>query len=209
MATKARNATGGGDTDAVEALRELGGAMRARRHHLGLTLSEVAEGTGLSVPFLSQIETSFATPSLTSLFAIARVLETTPERLLAGPGPAEVVLTRSGQGQLYAVTDAALPARRRQLTGLGDPFSVAEYEAEPGSDLGQFFASHGRELLHVTSGCLIVDILDGDGGDNGGRVISHELNAGDTLVYPTSVRHRWRHAGPNLTRFTHVVGATS
>ena len=43
----------------------------------------MADRAGLSVPFLSQVETSFVAPSLTSLFAIARVLETTPERLLA------------------------------------------------------------------------------------------------------------------------------
>ena len=65
---------------------DLGSAVRARRRRLGLRLSDVAARTGLSVPFLSQIETNFATPSLTSLFAVADVLATSPERLLAGPG---------------------------------------------------------------------------------------------------------------------------
>ena len=53
----------------------------------------------------------------------------------------------------------------------------------------------------MTSGRLVVDIDDGD------EVVSHELQAGDTLVYPTSVRHRWRHAGRAHTRFLHVVSA--
>ena len=74
------------------ALRELGQAVRTRRAQLGLTLSQVAERSGLSAPFLSQVETSFAAPSLVSLFAIARVLDTTPERLLAGPVSADVVV---------------------------------------------------------------------------------------------------------------------
>ncbi len=187
------------DPDA-DARRDLGGAVRARRRQLGLKLSDVAAGTGLSVPFLSQVETSFATPSLTSLFAIARILDTTPERLLAGPGPAAVVLTRRDEGRQYAVTDADRPARRRQITGLGEPFSVAEYVIEPGSDLGGFFASQGRELIHVTAGRLVVDI------DDGVATESHELGAGDSLVYPTSVRHRWRHVGRATTRFVHVVG---
>ena len=116
----------------VGALRDLGDAMRARRQQLGLKLTDVAAGTGLSVPFLSQVETSFATPSLTSLFAIARVLETTPERLLAGPDPAAVVLTRSDEGREYSVTDADRAARRRQISGLGEPFSVSEYVVAPG-----------------------------------------------------------------------------
>lgn len=186
--------------------RDLGGAVRARRNALGLTLQAVADRTGLSVPFLSQIETSFALPSLTSLFAIARELDTTPEFLLAGPAPAEVVLTRAGEGERYAVTDAARAAQRRQLTGLGEPFSVAEYTVEPGTDLGGFFSSRGRELLHVTAGRLIVDIVDIV--DASRIETSHELATGDSLVYPTSVQHRWRHTGRATTRFVHVVAAS-
>lgn len=200
MRTRGEPADEAGET--FEALRELGAAVRARRHQLELTLSEVADGTGLSVPFLSQVETSFGTPSLTSLFAIARVLDTTPERLLAGPAPGEVVEIRRDEGRQYAVTDGARPAHRRQLTGLGEPFSVAEYVVEPGSDLGGFFSSQGRELLHVTAGRLVVEIIDADG-----TPTIHELAAGDSLVYPTSVRHRWKHAGRTTTRFLHVVSA--
>lgn len=188
----------GGDADPV-ALRDLGAALRARRQALGLRLNDVAERTGLSVPFLSQIETSFAAPSLTSLFAIAEVLDTTPERLLAGPAPGAVVLTRAGEGQRYAVTDAERSAHRRQLTGLGEPFSAAEYVIEPGSDLGGYHSSRGRELIHVTAGRLVVEIIDDDG------TTEHELGAGDSLMYPTSVTHRWRHVGRATTRFVHVV----
>lgn len=198
---KARGvAQDGTDTDA---LRNLGGAVRVRRKVLDLTLAEVAERTGLSVPFLSQIETSFAAPSLTSLFVIASALDTTPERLLAGPVPAEVVVTRRDEGQRYAVTDDDRPAQRRQLTGLGEPFSAAEYVVEPGMDLGGFYASRGRELLHVMTGSLIVDLVAGDGDD----IVSHELSTGDLLMYPTSTRHRWRHAGRDTTRFLHVISA--
>ena len=196
--------TGGtkADGETTSALRDLGSAVRMRRRQLGLTLSEVADGTGLSVPFLSQVETSFGAPSLTSLFAIARVLDTTPERLLAGPPPAEIVLICGDEGQEYPVTDDARAARRRQLTGLGEPFSVAEYVVEPGSDLGGFFSSQGRELLHVTAGRLVVELVDADG-----TVTAHELGAGDSLVYPTSVRHAWRHIGDATTRFVHVASA--
>lgn len=189
--------------DDVGALRDLGDALRARRRQLGLKLTDVAAGTGLSVPFLSQVETSFATPSLTSLFAIARVLETTPERLLAGPDPAAVVLTRHDEGREYPVTDAERAARRRQISGLGEPFSVSEYVVAPGSDLGDYYSSSGRELIHVVAGRLVVDLADG------GEIVSHELGAGDSLVYPTSVRHRWRHAGRATTRFVHVIAGPS
>lgn len=204
MGTTARRTTNRNDRSTTptdpSVLRDLGAAVRARRQALGLRLNDVAERTGLSVPFLSQVETSFATPSLTSLFTIAEVLETTPERLLAGPAPAEVVLTRAREGQRYAVTDTDRSAHRRQLTGLGEPFSVAEYVIEPGSDLGGFYASSGRELIHVTAGRLAVEVVGGDG-----EAHEHLLSAGDTLTYPTSVQHRWRHVGRATTRFVHVV----
>lgn len=189
------SAEAGADDDA---LRDLGSAVRARRRALGLRLSDVAEGTGLSLPFLSQIETSYATPSLTSLFAVARMLETTPERLLAGPEPAEVVLIQGDEGHRYAVTDGDRAAQRRQITGLGEPFSVAEYVAEPGIDLGGFYSSSGRELVHVTAGKLAVDIA-ADGSDD--DYVTHDLRRGDSLTYPTTARHRWRHIGRSTTTF--------
>jgi transcriptional regulator with XRE-family HTH domain len=180
--------------------RNLGSAVRARRSQLGLTLQALADRTGLSVPFLSQVETSFALPSLTSLFSIARELDTTPELLLAGPASAEIVLTRAGEGQRYAVTDSARSAQRRQLTGLGEPISVAEYVVEPGTDLGEFYSSRGREFIYVVAGRLCVDITDANG-----SIDSYELTAGDSFIYPTSVQHRWRHQGRRTTRFVHVV----
>ena len=173
--------------------------MRGRRNQLGLTLSQVADRSGLSVPFLSQVETSFAAPSLTSLFAIARVLETTPERLLAGPVSADVVVTGCDQGQRYDITDAPQTAFRRQLTGLDEPFSAAEYVVEPGSRLGGFFASEGREMIHVTQGMLAVGLDDADG-----HIVTHRLAAGDTMIYSTATRHRWHHLGAETTRFVHV-----
>ena len=181
------------------ALEELGQAVRSRRNQLGLTLSQVAERTGLSVPFLSQVETSFAAPSLTSLFAIARVLDTTPERLLAGPVSADVVVTPSDEGPRYDITDVPQTAFRRQLTGLEEPFSAAEYVVEPGSQLGGFFSSQGREMIHVTHGLLAVDLDDGDG-----HIVTHRLSAGDTMIYSTATRHRWHHLGAETTRFVHV-----
>ena len=183
----------------TRALEELGQAVRGRRNQLGLTLSQVAKRSGLSVPFLSQVETSFAAPSLTSLFAIARVLDTTPERLLAGPVSADVVVTPRDEGQRYDITDVPQTAFRRQLTGLDEPFSAAEYVVEPGSHLGGFFSSQGREMIHVTHGMLAVDLDDEDG-----HIVTHRLSAGDTMIYSTATRHRWHHLGAETTRFVHV-----
>src|SRR5580693_9988604 len=61
----------------------LGGAIRARRRLLGMTLVEVAASAGLSHPFLSQLERGLARPSMRSLTAIASTLGTTAQALMA------------------------------------------------------------------------------------------------------------------------------
>lgn len=45
----------------------LGSSLRERRRKLGLPLKEVADGAGLSVGFISQIERDLTAPSLSSL----------------------------------------------------------------------------------------------------------------------------------------------
>jgi len=187
------------DNDNADALRRLGGIVRSRRRALGLTLSELADRTRLSKPFLSQVENGVGTPSLTSLFALARVLETTAEALLAGPPIEPVVVIRTAEGARYPISDQEAGAQRRQITGADEPFSAAEYIVEPGTDLGGFEASTGRDMLHVLAGRLTVDVR------RDGAETSHDLLPGDTILYDTGDAHRWRVAGRSTTRFLHIV----
>lgn len=199
MARPTLERDGSSTASGPDALAALGRRVRDRRRSLGLTLKDVAGGTGLSVPFLSQVENGSGTPSLSSLFGVARVLETTPEALLAGPTREDVALVRAGAGVRYPLSDSERTGIRRQLTGEGEPFSAAEYEAEPDGDLGDFHASEGREFIHVIAGGLLVEIRTGAG------LTRHALGPGDTLVYSTSDEHRWSVVGEETTRFLHVV----
>src|SRR5258705_13241721 len=65
----------------------LGGAIRARRRQLGMTLEEDAASAGLSHPFLSQLERGLAPPSMRSLTAIAATLGPTAQALMAVSEP--------------------------------------------------------------------------------------------------------------------------
>jgi transcriptional regulator with XRE-family HTH domain len=188
----------GSDSPAADAFDMLGRRVRERRRRLGLTLKDLAQRTGLSVPFLSQVENG-KRPSLASLFSLARVLDTTPEALLAGPAREDVAFVEAGGGTRYPYSDTAGAAVRRQLTGEGAPFRAAEYEAEPGADLGGFQASEGREMIYVVAGGLLVEIRTPAG------LARHALRPGDTLVYSTSDEHRWSVVGQETTRFVHVL----
>src|SRR3954454_18120215 len=69
----------------------LGRAIRALRRERGLTLVQLAAATGLSQPFLSQLELGRSRPSMRSLFRIAAALDTTQQALLGLAEPAVTV----------------------------------------------------------------------------------------------------------------------
>ena len=74
--------------------RQLGGAIRRRRHAASLTLATVSERAGISVSMLSQVERGLLDPSLDTLRNIADALGTAPFRLLAEEGSAAGVVRR-------------------------------------------------------------------------------------------------------------------
>ena len=81
----------------------LGERLRQRRKQRGLIMQEVAQATGLSVGFISQIERDIAQPSLASLNAIAQVLGISPSALLSAQ-PDPVAATCDGGVAMTALT---------------------------------------------------------------------------------------------------------
>jgi transcriptional regulator with XRE-family HTH domain len=66
-------------------------ALRARRKRMGLTLQDLADKSGLSAPFLSQVERDYTMPSITSLIAIAKALEVDIHYFISPPLPSQIV----------------------------------------------------------------------------------------------------------------------
>ena len=69
---------------------DLGRRIAVRRRHLGWSRAELAARAGLSVPYLTYLETRPATPTIACLTQLADALETTVGALL-GAGPADQV----------------------------------------------------------------------------------------------------------------------
>lgn len=165
-----------------EAMGErLGAHIRSLRHSRGLTLVRLAEATGLSHPFLSQLERGLAQPSLSSLRRIALALETSPIELIAAADPPEdgdrVEVHRSGE-ELVAGTFASTPARMlahgpRPL----HPLEVVSDNAQP----GESFQHREDEFVYVLEGVVHIE-LDGEG---------RSFAAGDSAYYRGGVAHRW------------------
>jgi transcriptional regulator with XRE-family HTH domain len=67
----------------------IGQRLRARRVELGRTLAEVAEQSGLSLPYVSNLERGRGNPTLEALGALARALDIPLSSLLGDSGPIE------------------------------------------------------------------------------------------------------------------------
>ncbi len=82
-------------------LSPIGAAIRDRRRRLGMTLQDLADACGLSVPFLSQIERDRAMPSLVSLTAVAAALGVEMSYFVGAPPPGQVVRRGSEPEHLH------------------------------------------------------------------------------------------------------------
>ncbi|NGN65609.1 helix-turn-helix domain-containing protein [Streptomyces sp. A7024] len=160
----------------------VGAGIRRRRRSLDLTLAEVAARSGLSAPFLSQIENDRARPSMRSLQLVADALGTTAVQLLAAAEPArEVDVVRSAEA---SALDAADDARVRPLVRGHHQLHALEFTGD--HDGAREFRHRNDELMYVADGAAEVEAE--------GR--SYRLARGDTLYLTGGVRHRWRATAP-------------
>ncbi|MFH8734807.1 MULTISPECIES: helix-turn-helix domain-containing protein [unclassified Streptomyces] len=164
-----------------ETLR-VGAAVRRRRRGQELTLATVAERSGLSVPFLSQVENERARPSRRSLEKVADALGTTAVELLAAADPAHTVdLVRADDTTV--VEDASPDSVVRSLVRGHHQLHAEEFIGD--HDPGREFQLRNDVLMYVTEGAVEVEAE--------GR--AYRLGRGDTLYLTGGVRHRWRATG--------------
>jgi len=140
--------------EAAHPLR-IAAAIRARRRRLGLTLSDLAGKSGLSSPFLSQVERNQATPSITSLMAIARALDTDIHYFI-NPPPFSEVVRRAANPEFLRISS---PSRYVRLTG-----GHAERQMEallmtiPPGSVAPATAREGEGFYYVLGGRLTVTL---------------------------------------------------
>ena len=172
------------DTDPLDrSVARLGQKIRALRHDQSLTLVQLAQATGLSHSFLSQVERGRARLSMSSLFRVATTLGTTQQILLA-----EATAPAAGGTSVVRRTDDASASAGggtvRALAPAGDrPFDPMEYSGTS-REPGQYWAHDEDEFVYVVEGQVLLD-LDG---------ALDSVGAGDSAFYRGGTRHRWASA---------------
>ena len=166
--------TGGGHQAQRSADTRLGGAIRALRRERGLTLVQLAAATGLSQPFLSQLELGRSRPSMRSLFRIAAALGTTQQALL-GLAETAALLSRGGDGSAGG---------RLLLHGSGGA-DVTEFADIP-PEFSDFYAHARHELLYVAQGRIELELYE----DGSSRLST--LGPRESIGYGGQVPHRFR-----------------
>ena len=189
----------------MEPINKLGEKIRQVRTMRNVTVSELAERSGIAETVIDQIENGELVPSLSPLIRLARTLGVRLGTFLDDLEEIGPVVTRKGeQTKVVRVSDKA----DRHVSDL-DFFSLAHGKA--GRHMEPFMieiaassasnvkpSSHeGEEFIYVLSG--IVEVLYGKD--------RFTLETGDSIYYDSIVAHHVHAAGGQAARILAVVYA--
>lgn len=147
-------------------------------------MQHVADGAGLSVGFISQVERGLTVPSLSSLRAMARVLGRSISYFLDQPGTAEDT-TRERDRVGFSVGEGALSYEWLSAEFPGSTLRTVIIHEPPGHR-SEPVRHEGEELFYVIAGVITVEV------DGKLTVLQH----GDSIHFDSRRTHSiWNHGG--------------
>ena len=178
---------------------DVGERLRALRRFRRCTLRTIADRSGLSESFLSQVERGRSSASIASLRLIADALGVSMADLFEPDGmPGPRVLRRDERpGLSFGILGRKLLLTPRPLHHL----EVFVGELEVGGSTGPQPYAHGdsEELFVVLSGSVQLE-LDGE---------LFELERGDSIDYRSSTLHRVSNTGQELAEVMWIISPPS
>ncbi|MEZ7125442.1 helix-turn-helix domain-containing protein [Nonomuraea sp. AD125B] len=154
------------------------------RRERGLTLTTLADWTGISAAHLSRMEKGERQPSIGSLFQLARAYGISLGELVGEGRPAEHHVVRGATAPVHDGPDGPYAT----MTGLGPRSALEAVRLDLTADRPERTAVHaGEEWVYVVRGQVAARI--------GGEEVA--LAAGDALHFDASARHSlWSRGGP-------------
>jgi transcriptional regulator with XRE-family HTH domain len=151
----------------------VGREIRRWRRTRDLTLAQIAEGSGLNIGYLSQIENCKAVPSLDALLGIARALDVPAAWLLVDSSPAPRVVRAAERPRASTLVDAT-----EVDGGTARDLRIIESVVPPGASTGVH--AHTGDEHHL--------VLSGRFRMTQGEHVA-ELGAGDYLAWDPTIPH--------------------
>ncbi|TCJ96948.1 helix-turn-helix domain-containing protein [Nocardia alba] len=175
------------DTETEAILDAIGPRLRAVRTSCGLTLTEVAERTGLAVSTLSRVETGHRKPTLDLLIPLARTYQTPLDSLVAAPA--------TGDPRMH------LRPHRHASGGIivpltGYPGRVQVFKHVLGPREPRLRAHEGHAWLYVLAGTLRLLIGDAE----------YLLAPGETAEFDPRTPHWFGPADATPVEILHLFG---
>lgn len=165
-------------------MKSIGERIRTLRTEQGMTLAVLAEKTGLSVSYLSQIERDKTTPSLSALTSIAKTLDVGLRHFFETEAEAahivrgDVVPDNMAGDSLVAHLPLSPKAESNKL----EVYRVVLKPNTPPEQLGPY---PGEEFAFVLSGELTITVGDEE----------FTLVANDGIHYDALQPHSWSNNG--------------
>ncbi|MFJ7156406.1 helix-turn-helix domain-containing protein [Streptomyces sp. NPDC101118] len=176
----------------------VGQVIRDCRKRRGVAMAELATRSGLSQPFLSQLERGLTSPSLSSIYRIAEALDVAPGTFLRPPARPGAV-SHESDPQVIRVAEAAGQVARVLIPGGRSGLMEAyEHHFEPGQGERGWFEHPGEDFLYVLEGAVVLEV-------EGEEPLT--LGAGQSAHHRGDVPHRCRLASEGAARTLLVIAA--
>jgi len=165
--------------------RAIGIHLRQLRVRRGFSLAQVAKAAGISVGFLSALERSHMSASVSTLRRLARFYKT---NILGFFDPAESD-SRVVSPEKRKVLEAG-PGVRMELLAWGNTVMEPHlFRIAPHAGSGESYTHEGEEFLYILRGELRVSVQDAE----------YRLKPGDSFYFESATPHRWSNPGRSET----------
>jgi DNA-binding transcriptional MerR regulator/mannose-6-phosphate isomerase-like protein (cupin superfamily) len=168
-----------------DAARAIGVRLRQLRIRRGLSLAQVAKVVGISLGFLSALERSHMSASVSTLRKLARFYKT---NILDFYDPAKSD-SRLVSADTRKVLEAG-PGVRMELLAWGNTVMEPHlFRIAPQAGSGESYTHEGEEFLYILQGELQISLEEEQ----------YRLQPGDSFYFESATPHSWKNPGHGET----------
>ncbi len=186
----------------------LGETLRHLRGVAQLSLRALAEKTGFSASFLSQVENGQASPSIASMERIAAALGVTMGQIFDGANPADAwpAVTRADARVTLNSEWSKAKIEGLGTAGLGSRLEPVLLTLAAGGTSGtRPYSSNREEFALVLAGTVVLTLADHERRE-GAVERRHELRTGDAVTIRPGIARRWQNLSEESVQILMVSG---